>query len=184
MPADFIDLVPDPEHPRDRLLLGIRHFDEPFLLTVSLSQGLGSSELWLDRGRAGKARLAEFQRVGDRVLFVVRNKHFSASGDPAAVRAGQESFALSVVWSGPVLREENGAAVVDATGLLLADHDRVAEHLHDKEQGEYTVDEARSLPSSRTAVPAEAGPGCPRSSPSAGPAEARRSARSPPTRPP
>ena len=146
MPADFIDLVPDPEHPGGRLLLGIRHFDEPFLLTVSLSQGLGSSELWLDRGRAGKARLAEFRRVGDRVLFVVRNKHFHTSGDPAAVRAGQESFALSVVWSGPVLREDNGAAVVDATGLVLADHDRVAEHLEEKEQGEYTVDETRSLP--------------------------------------
>jgi hypothetical protein len=75
---------------------------------VSLSQGLGSSDLWLDRGRAGKARLAEFRRVGDRVLLVVRNKHFLTLGDPAAVRAGEESFALSVVWSGPVLREEDG----------------------------------------------------------------------------
>ncbi|MGW3287433.1 zinc-dependent metalloprotease [Streptomyces sp. NPDC001002] len=146
MPADFIDLVTDAELPDDRLLLGIRNFDEPFLLTVSLSQGLGSSELWLDRGRAGKARLAEFRRAGDRVLFVVRNKHFLTSGDEAAVRAGQESFAMSVVWSGPVLREENGAAVVDATGLVLADHDRIAEHLHEKDQGEYAVDESLSLP--------------------------------------
>ncbi|MFF4507885.1 hypothetical protein [Streptomyces sp. NPDC001401] len=44
--------------------------------------------MWLDRGRAGKARAAEFKRDGDRVLFVVRNKHFRTSGDPAAVRAG------------------------------------------------------------------------------------------------
>ena len=95
--ADFIDLIPDPELRSDRLLLGIRHFDEPFLLTVSLSQGLGSSDLELDRGRAGKTWLAEFRRVGDRVLFAVRNKHFLTSGDAAAVRAGEESFALSVV---------------------------------------------------------------------------------------
>jgi hypothetical protein len=146
MPADFIDLVTDPDAPAGRLLLGIRHVDEPFLLTVSLSQGLGSSDLWLDRGRAGKARLAEFRRVGDRVLFVVRNKHFLTSGDAATVRAGEESFALSVVWSAPVLYEDDGAAVVDATGLVVADHDRVAEHLHDKGQGEYTVDESASLP--------------------------------------
>ncbi|WOX16587.1 zinc-dependent metalloprotease [Streptomyces sp. N50] len=144
--ADFIDLIPDPELRSDRLLLGVRHFDEPFLVTVSLSQGLGSSDLWLDRGRAGKARLAEFRRVGDRVLFAVRNKHFLTSGDEAAVRAGEESFALSVVWSGPVLREENGAAVVDATGLVLADHDLIAEHLHAFEQGDYTVDASTSLP--------------------------------------
>ena len=146
MPADFIDLVPDPELPGGRLLLGIRHFDEPFLLTVSLSQGLGSSELWLDRGRAGKARLAEFRRVGDRVLLAVRNKHFLTFGDPAAVRAGRESFALSVVWSAPVLREENGAAVVDAGGLVLADHDQVAGHLHEEGQGDHTIDESASLP--------------------------------------
>lgn len=144
--ADFIDLIPDPELRSDRLLLGIRHFDEPFLLTVSLSQGLGSSDLWLDRGRAGKARLAEFRRVGDRVLFAVRNKHFRTSGDAAAVRAGDESFALSVVWSAPVLREENGAAVVDATGLVLADHDAIAEHLHAFEQGDHTIDASTSLP--------------------------------------
>ncbi|MFF6989208.1 zinc-dependent metalloprotease [Streptomyces sp. NPDC010273] len=144
--ADFIDLVPDPELRSDRLLLGIRHFDEPFLLTVSLSQGLGSSDLWLDRGKAGKTSLARFRRVGDRVLFAVRNKHFLTSGDPAAVRAGDESFALSVVWSGPVLREENGAAVVDATGLVLADHDGIAEHLYSRDQGDYTIDESASLP--------------------------------------
>jgi len=144
--ADFIDLIPDPELRSDRLLLGIRHFDEPFLLSVSLSQGLGSSELWLDRGKAGRTWLAEFRRVGDRVLFAVRNKHFLTSGDAAAVRAGNESFALSVLWSGPVLREENGAAVVDATGLVLADHDGIAEHLYAREQGDYTVDASTSVP--------------------------------------
>ncbi|MGW2385939.1 zinc-dependent metalloprotease [Streptomyces sp. NPDC001658] len=143
---DFLDLPTDTERPGDRLLLGIRHFDEPFLLTVSLSQGLGSSELWLDRGRAGKARLVEFRRAGDRVLCVVRNKHFLTSGDAAAVRAGQESFALSVVWSGPVLLEEDGAVVVDGTGLVVADHDQIAEHLHEHGQGEYVLDERTSLP--------------------------------------
>lgn len=145
-PPGFLELIPDPSAPQDRLLLGIRHFDEPFLLTVSLSQGLGSSDLWLDRGRAGKARLAEFRRVGDRVLFVVRNKHFLTLGDPAAVRAGEESFALSVVWSGPVLREEDGLVIVDATDLVVADHDRVAEHLHEREQGDYRIDPSASLP--------------------------------------
>ncbi|MGW2705853.1 hypothetical protein [Streptomyces sp. NPDC001340] len=109
---DFLDLVPDLESGPERLLLGIRHVDEPFLLTVSLSQGVDSSELQLDRGRAGKALLAEFRRAGGRVLLLVRNKHFLTSGEPAAVRAGQESFAVSVVWSGPVLREAAGVVVV------------------------------------------------------------------------
>ncbi|MET8978911.1 zinc-dependent metalloprotease [Streptomyces sp. NPDC004539] len=139
----FLELVPDPD---GRPLLGVRRFDEPFLLTVSLSQGLGSSELWLDRGRAGKARLVEFRRVGQRVLFVVRNKHFLSTGDAASVRAGAESFAVSVVWSGPVLREEGGLVVVDATGLALYDHDQVAGHLAERGQGDYVLDDAASVP--------------------------------------
>ncbi|QNP75446.1 zinc-dependent metalloprotease [Streptomyces roseirectus] len=139
----FLEVVPDPE---GRPLLGVRRFGEPFLLTVSLSQGLGSSELWLDRGRAGKARLAEFRRVGERVLFVVRNKHFLSTGEAAAVRAGAESFAVSVVWGGPVLREEGGLVVVDATGLALYDHDRIAEHLAERGQGEYVLDASASVP--------------------------------------
>ncbi|MFG2881974.1 zinc-dependent metalloprotease [Streptomyces sp. NPDC048297] len=143
---DFIALVPDPEPGADRLLLGIRHFGEPFLLTVSLSQGVGSSELRLDRGRGGKTRLAEFRRAGNRVLLVARDKRFLTGGDPAAVRAVEESFAVSVLWNGPVLREERGDVVVDATGLVLYDHDHVAEHLEDEGQGEYAVDASASLP--------------------------------------
>lgn len=127
-------------------LLGVRRFGVPFLLTVSLSQGLGSSELQLDRGRAGKARLAEFRRVGERVVCVLRNKHFLSTGEPATVRAGEESFAVSVIWSGPVVREWDGAVVVDATGLALYDHDRVAEHLSERGQGAYSLDADRSYP--------------------------------------
>jgi hypothetical protein len=128
-----------------RVLLGIREFGVPLLLVVSHAQGLGSSEVGLDRGRLGKARAAEFRRVGDRVLFVVRNKHYRTTGDPAAVRAGEESFAPAVLWSGPVLREESGATVVDATGLVVADLDRLAEHLYEREQGAYELDASASL---------------------------------------
>ncbi|MEW1721979.1 zinc-dependent metalloprotease [Streptomyces sp. NPDC093109] len=131
----------------EQLLVGVRHFDRPFLFSVALEQGAGSSDLWLDRGRIGKVRVAEFRRLAGRVLLVLRNKHFLAGGDPAAARAGAESFAQSVVWSAPVLREEaDGVAVVDATGLVLGDHDRVAEHLAEREQGAYEVDEAASFP--------------------------------------
>ncbi|MBA2813101.1 zinc-dependent metalloprotease [Streptomyces sp. KM273126] len=141
----FLELVTDGCEP-GRVLIGVRDFDSAFLLMVSLAQGLGSSELRLDRGRAGKVRLAEFRRVGNRVLFLVRNKHVRTSGDPAAVRAGAESFAPSVVWSGPVLREHDGVVVVDVTGLVVTDHDRIAEQLREHGQGDYVLDSSTSLP--------------------------------------
>ncbi|MFJ1646889.1 zinc-dependent metalloprotease [Streptomyces sp. NPDC088258] len=153
-PPDFLDLCAGPGD--DRLLLGIRYFGEPFLLMAALSHGAGSSALGLDRGKAGKVKVAEFRRVGGRVLLVLRNKHHLATGDPAAVRAGEESFAISVVWSGPVLHERDGAAVVDATGLVLTDFHGVAEDLRTHQQGAYEVDPQTSLP---LADEATTGPG-------------------------
>lgn len=126
------------------ILLAVAEFDTPFLLTASLSQGLGSSALTLDRGTAGPDRLAVFHRVAGRVLLLVRNKHHRAGGDADAARAGEENFAGSVLWSGPVLREEGPAAVVDITALALTDLHGIAAQLRERGQGDYAVDPAAS----------------------------------------
>ncbi|MEV7085150.1 zinc-dependent metalloprotease [Streptomyces sp. NPDC093085] len=146
----FLEAVPDSEGHRQ--LLAVRRFGTPFLLTASLSHGVGSSLLALDRGRLGKGRVVEFRRIGGRVVLVQRNKHHRATGDPAAVRAGEESFATSVVWSAPALREQDGAVVVDATGLVLRDLHGVAAHIAGAGQGAYAVDPDASFP-----LPGEAG---------------------------
>ncbi|CAL9596518.1 hypothetical protein SUDANB171_05321 [Streptomyces sp. enrichment culture] len=127
------------------LLLAIAEFDTPFLLTASLSHGLGSSALTLDRGKAGPDLLATFRHAGDRVLLLVHNKHHRAAGDTAATRAGAEGFAGSVLWSGPIVREDGPAAVVDVTTLALTDLHGIADHLRERDQGDYTVDPATSL---------------------------------------
>ncbi|MEK8174024.1 hypothetical protein NKH77_48930 [Streptomyces sp. M19] len=41
-------------------------------------------------------KVAEFRRIAGRAVLVVVNKHQRATGGPAAVRAGAESFARSV----------------------------------------------------------------------------------------
>ncbi|MFI6697879.1 zinc-dependent metalloprotease [Streptomyces sp. NPDC050509] len=143
-PHPFLELCADTEG--HRLLLAVRRFDEPFLLMASLSHGVGSSRLALDRGKAGKMRVAVFRRIAGRVVLVQRNKHHLATGDAAAVRAGEESFATSVLWSGPALREQDGAVVVDATGLTLTDHHGVAAQLAALEQGAYEIDPDASFP--------------------------------------
>ncbi|MGW2509240.1 zinc-dependent metalloprotease [Streptomyces scopuliridis] len=151
---DLLDLCVDSaEH---RLLIGVRRFDAPFLLTAALSHGAGSSSLGLDRGKAGKVKVAEFRRIAGRVLLVLRNKHHLATGDPAAVRAGEESFATSVVWSAPVLRERDGAVIVDATALALTDFHGVADLLREQGQGTYATDPDASVP---LLAEARSGPG-------------------------
>ncbi|MGW3953488.1 hypothetical protein ACWEKM_21830 [Streptomyces sp. NPDC004752] len=113
-------LVADPDRPEGeagRTLLLVRRFDTPFLLTASLSTGAGSSELTLDRGTSGKGRIAEFRRLSGRAVLVLRDKHRLTTAGPAAVRAGADSFARSVIWSAPVLREDTDGALIDPTGL-------------------------------------------------------------------
>ncbi|MFJ5104387.1 zinc-dependent metalloprotease [Streptomyces sp. NPDC088554] len=142
--SDFLELLHGSDN--GQLIVGISHFERPFLFTTELAQGAGSSELGLDRGRFGKVRVAEFRRLAGHVLLVLRNKHFLGTGDTAAIRAGDESFACSVVWSAPVLRERDGTAVVDVTGLVLGDHDGITGHLRERGQGEYAVDASASFP--------------------------------------
>ncbi|MFE7979441.1 zinc-dependent metalloprotease [Streptomyces shenzhenensis] len=149
-------LVTDPDRPEGdagRTLLLVRRFDTPFLLTAALSAGAGSSELTLDRGKSGKGRIAEFRRLSGRAVLVLRDKHRLATGGPAAVRAGADSFARSVIWSAPVLREDTDGALVDPTGLALTDLHGIADLLRERGQGDYAVDPDASYP-----LPAAAGP--------------------------
>lgn len=129
-----------------RLLLGIRRFDTPFMMRASLAAGFGSSGLRLDRGAPGKVRIAEFRREGDRVVLLLRNKHFLATGDDDAVLAGTESFARSLLWSARPEEEAGGETLVDAGDLAAADHHGIGEALLAAGEGSYAVDQARSFP--------------------------------------
>ena len=58
----FVDMYWDES--KGRLLLKIEAFDEPFLYQSSLARGIGSNDLFLDRGQLGATRVVEFQRSG------------------------------------------------------------------------------------------------------------------------
>ncbi|NJQ04320.1 Matrixin [Streptomyces lonarensis] len=118
----------------------IRRTDVPFLLTAALAEGVGSSELGLDRGRLGKGRLAEFRRAGDRVVLVLTPKHHRVAGAVAAATAGAESFADSALWSAPVLHQSPDGPVVDATGLALLDLHGTAVTLAARGQGDHDLE--------------------------------------------
>ncbi|NQD38236.1 DUF5117 domain-containing protein [Permianibacter sp. IMCC34836] len=165
--AGFFDLYRDPG--KGRLLLGIQHFDQPFLLTTSLPYGLGSNDVGLDRGQPGEMRMVEFRRVGNRVLLVQRNTRFVANSDSALERASvREAFAESVLWAGDVLTDiaaeagtdaartaasktvdktaDSKTAVVDLTSFVVADRHGIAARLAGSQQGSYKLDDKRSVP--------------------------------------
>lgn len=132
---------------KGRVLLGVRAFDQPFLLMSSLPWALGSNDVGLDRGQSSESHLVEFRRVGARVLLVEDNTKFRAvSNNPDEALGVRQAFAESVLWAGDVVAERGGDAVVvvDVTSLLLSDRHGIARRFADTKQGKYEVDAARS----------------------------------------
>ena len=123
----------------------IAHFGRELLYAVSLSGGLGSNQVGLDRGQPGPAEIIVFERVGPKVLVVARNYRFRASSGNAAERqAVADSFPSSVLWGFSVEAEEGERVLVDATPFFLRDAHGVGARLRAARQGSFTVDESRS----------------------------------------
>ncbi len=136
-----------------KLWLELSRFDEEFLYVNSLTAGIGSNDVGLDRNQLGSTSVVKFQRVGPKVLLTQVNYGFRALSDnPYEVRSVEEAFAQSVHWGFKAEAEDDGRVLVDATGFLLRDAKNVVARLKEKEQGEYELDETRSavyLPRSR-----------------------------------
>lgn len=130
---------------RGRLYLEIPEPDQPFIYVRSLSRGVGSNDLGLDRGQLGATHLARFTRVGDRVLLLADNPAFTASSDNDDERlAVAEAFARSAIAGFKLVAVSGRRLLVDGTEYFLEDVHGVARRLKDTGQGEYRPDPDRS----------------------------------------
>ena len=128
-----------------KVWLEISAWNREFLFVHSLSTGLGSNPIGLDRGQLGQEHVCRFERVGPKVLLIAKNlKYRALSPDENERRAVNESFAPSVLWGGQIGAETDGIVLVDVTGLMLQDMHDVAATLKRSEQGDYKIDPERS----------------------------------------
>jgi hypothetical protein len=127
-----------------KLLFEVQRVDQDFLYLYSLSTGLGSNDRGLDRGTTGDEAVVAFQRFGPRLFLVSRNLRFRASRDTIEARAVAESFATSVLASFPILAEEGGRVLIDASDFVLQDVFNVRGSLQGSQQGAFRLDRTRS----------------------------------------
>jgi hypothetical protein len=128
-----------------KIWLEIDHFDDEFLLVNSLSHGVGSNDLGLDRGQIGNSRIVKFEKYGNKILLVQPNYSFRAITDNLPERkAVNESFAESVLWGFQVSAEEFGKTLIDITPFLISDIHAINETLKELKQGDYNLDQSRS----------------------------------------
>ena len=114
------------------------------LFLTTLATGLGSNPIGLDRGSGGNVQVARFERHGERVLVVFENWDYRSSGGPDNQRTVTEAFPPSTVAALPVVAEENGRLLVDATDLVMRDWNDVAATLQRSQEGAYAVARDRS----------------------------------------
>ncbi len=111
---------------------------------VNQATGLGSNPIGVDRGGGQLDNLVRFERLADRVLVVFENTRYRSSGTPDNARSVRESFPNSVVAALPIVAEEGGRFLVDATDFALRDWLDVAGTLQETGQGSYQVARDRS----------------------------------------
>ncbi len=130
---------------QDKVFLIIDKFDTEFLYVESLTAGIGSNDIGLDRNQLGSARIVKFERRGSKVLLTQLNYDYRAvSSNEAERKAVQEAFAQSVLGGFTVTAEEGGKVLVEATDFLLQDAHDVVGRLRTSQQGTYSLDKSRS----------------------------------------
>ncbi len=130
---------------QDKVLLIIDKFNTEFLYVESLTAGIGSNDIGLDRNQLGRERVVKFDRRGPKVLLTELNYSYRAiSSNAAEKKAVEEAFAQSVLWGFTIVAEEGGRVLVDASDFLLQDVHDVIGRLRSSQQGTYSLDKSRS----------------------------------------
>ena len=130
---------------QDKILLDVKDLDKEFLYVSSLSSGIGSNDIGLDRGQLGGERVVKFIKTGNKLLLVQPNQDYRALTDNALERASiEQAFAKSVLFGFPIKEENKGVYTIDLTPFLMQDTHGVANRLRGSREGSYSLDKSKS----------------------------------------
>ncbi|HEX6982024.1 MAG TPA: zinc-dependent metalloprotease [Balneolaceae bacterium] len=130
---------------KGKIWLEMDRFDTEFLYVNSLTAGIGSNDIGLDRNQLGDERVVYFDRRGPKVLMIQPNYSYRAITDNQREKQSvRDAFARSVLWGFKVAAEEDGRVLVDATDFLLRDAHDVIDRLKSMDEGSYELDHSRS----------------------------------------
>ncbi len=139
----FVDFYLDEE--KGKIYLEIDDLEKEFLYVSSLTAGIGSNDLGLDRGQLGDTRIVEFRKTGNKLFLVQKNYNYRAYSDnPAEVKSIRDAFAESILWGFEVAQENEGKYLVEATKFYMEDTHGVGNRLSRSRQGTFRTDASRS----------------------------------------
>jgi hypothetical protein len=129
----------------DHIYLKVNDLEKEFLYVNSLSEGIGSNDIGLDRGQLGGSKVVYFKKAGNKLLLIEPNQKFRANSSNYLEKESiKQAFAKSVIWSFPIKETMDNAYLIDLNEFLLNDAHGVSMRLKSRKQGSYTVNKSRS----------------------------------------
>lgn len=129
----------------DKIFLEVQNLNEDFLYINSLTTGLGSNDIGLDRGQLGKERIVKFKKYGNKLLLIEPNQNFKAiSKNEAEKKSVEQAFTFSVIFGFEIFEFKNNIYTIDLTPFLLQDAHGVKNRLQSSNQGNYNLDLSKS----------------------------------------
>ena len=129
----------------DKIYLEISKLNEEFLYVRSLSEGIGSNDIGLDRGQLGDGVVVYFKKAGNKILLIQPNQDYRAITDNEEEKQSiKEAFAKSVLHGFEIKEEKKNQYLVDATSFFMRDAHGVSQTLARNNQGNYSLNKSRS----------------------------------------
>ncbi|MCG1036658.1 zinc-dependent metalloprotease [Polaribacter sargassicola] len=129
----------------DKLFLEIDDLETEFLYVRSLSEGVGSNDIGLDRGQLGGGVVVSLKKAGNKLLLIQPNLNYRAITDNKEEKQSvKEAFAKSVLHGFKIKETKKGKYLVDATDFFMRDAHGVAAKLARNKQGSYSLDKSKS----------------------------------------
>ncbi|MFM1808389.1 MAG: hypothetical protein RLZZ242_1114, partial [Bacteroidota bacterium] len=122
----------------DKVYLEVNRLDEDILHVASLSSGVGSNDIGLDRGQLGPQRVVRFSKIGNRIFLIQPNLDYrGSSSNPSEIKSITQAFASSVLYGFDIVESLEGRYLIDLTPFLFQDAHGVADRLASRGQGTY-----------------------------------------------
>ncbi|KPM33242.1 Hypothetical protein I595_145 [Croceitalea dokdonensis DOKDO 023] len=129
----------------DKMYLSVTDLEKDFLYVYSLSSGIGSNDIGLDRGQLGNEQVVFFKKAGNQLLLVQPNLKFRALTENELERKSvEQAFAKSVLHGFKIEEETNNGYLIDITDFLMRDAHGVSDRLMATGQGSYSLDKSKS----------------------------------------
>ena len=129
----------------DKIYLQVDDLEKDFLYVYSLSSGIGSNDIGLDRGQLGNEQVVFFKKAGTKLLLVQPNLTYRAITDNELERKSvEQAFAKSILHGFKIEEESKGSYLIDFTDFLMRDAHGVSNRLKRSKQGSYSLDKSKS----------------------------------------